>query len=531
MSFTESVAFALFDWHCSTSRLPLIKQSMEVVHGSLSLRGRRSIDRLPNELLSAIFIFAIDQHCHDESDPSTTSPTTISQICHRWRQVALSIGGLWTNIVLTFPTSNGQLTRTLNWLERSKTSPLDILLDLRDPAWDWDEDTHGFRWADMKAVLTLLLPCASRWRTVELLTDTWAPIFAFLVHTRPVGPSLNRLEKLHLARCNAYFAAKGELFAPAALSQHLPLFGGDEAVVPRLREVTLTGVHIDWSASPLANLTKLELKYHAADVMPSVAQFAQILATCPDLEVLAIVGRGPQFAASNGIIGGTASSVVHGGSSQPDSGTGSMKLARVTQFSFGFVDINYAVQLLSLFDLPALRELNLEDVSASLLFQPPDDAAPLLEWLAAATHDANDTAFPLPDANATSTSNPISGSIESPSTSRLPMILLETLSLHSIHAPRSTFARFFGACAGLHVLRLCEVNAEALVALEGGSAAAKHRKNSVASAAPLPQLHTISARGVDESLLTRVVQGRGVQLKSFDCEGDSGPESDADDDC
>ncbi|KAJ7500624.1 hypothetical protein B0H11DRAFT_2275829 [Mycena galericulata] len=514
MSFTESVALALFDWHCSTFRLPLIKQSMEV-HGSLRLRasGRSGIDRLPNELLSAIFIFAIEQHCYDESDPSTTTPTTISHICHRWRQVALSTGSLWTNVVLTFPTSNEQLSRTLTWLGRSKTYPLDLLLDFRDPSWDWDEDTHGFRWADMESVLRLLLPSASRWRTVELLTDTWAPIFSFLLHTRAVGSSLARLEKLHLARCNAYFAAKGELFAPAALSQHLPLFGGDEAVVPHLREVILTGVHIDWAAQALTSLTKLELKYQAADVMPSVAQFSHILAACPDLEELAIVGRGPQFAASVGTIGVATSSATHGGSYARSH---KMKLARVTKFNFGFVDVNYAVQLLSLFDFPALRELILEDVSASLLVQPPDDAAVLLDWLAFLSSDANDNPLLPPESNVTSTSN-VLGLMESPSTSRLPMARLEALSLHSIHAPRPAFVQFFGACADLQVLRMCDVGGEALVALEGVPTS-------------LPQLHTISGRGVDEALFSRVVHMRGRQLKVVDFEADPGPNSHANDD-
>ncbi|KAJ7142382.1 hypothetical protein C8R44DRAFT_603402, partial [Mycena epipterygia] len=176
----------------------------------------------------------------------TTAPTTLSHVCRRWRHVALGTGTLWTRLVLTFPTSAAQLTRTLAWLERSKTHTLDILLDLRDTEWDWEKDEaeHGFRAADMAAVLRLLLPTAPRWRALELLTDTWAPIHAFLRHTHTLAPSLPRLEKLHLARCNAYFATKGAVFQPAALGRPLPLFGG--ARVPSLREVTLTGVHVDW---------------------------------------------------------------------------------------------------------------------------------------------------------------------------------------------------------------------------------------------------------------------------------------------
>ncbi|KAJ7633690.1 hypothetical protein B0H17DRAFT_512115 [Mycena rosella] len=486
MSFTESIALALFDWHCSTFRLPLIKQSMNV-HGSLSLRARSLIDRLPNELLSAIFILAIEQGYHDKSDPVTTSPTTISHICRRWRQVALATGALWAKIVLTFPTSDHQLARTLTWLSRSKTYALDILLDFRDPLWDWEEETHGFRWVDMEAVLRMLIPSAARWRNVELLTDTWAPIFAFLARTRTVGPSLARLETLHLARCNAYFAAKGEVFQPTELSQHLPLFGGPSADLLRLRELTLTGVHIDWAATPLADLTKLELKYQAADVMPTVAQLAHLLSSCHSLESLAIVGSGPQFPAPGGILGGGATlGAANGGSTEH----GTIRLTRVTAFTFGFVDVNCAVQLLSLLDLPTLNELSLEDVSASLRHEAPDDASALLDWLSTAAN-AHDISNASPSTNATSVAVP------STSAASFPLAQLHTLSLLAIHAPLSAFTRLFGSCAGLSVLRLHGVAPSALAALEDPMR--------------LPHLHTLTA-DADAVLFARVVETRGSQL-------------------
>ncbi|KAJ7235720.1 hypothetical protein B0H12DRAFT_1191220 [Mycena haematopus] len=490
MSFTETIARALLDWQSSSFRTPPIKRSM-APHGSFILQGHSDIDRLPNELLSTIFMFAIEQHCHDEPTPFTISPTTISHICHHWRQVALETGSLWTNIVLTFPTSNEQLTRILTWLSRSKTHSLNISLDFRDPEWDWEgEETHGFRWADMEAVLRLLLPTAARWRAVELFTDTWAPIFAFLLHTRSIGTSLNRLETLHLARCNAYFARKGQVFEPAALGQHLPLFGGADATPARLREVTLTGVHIDWSAPPLANLTKLELKYQAADVMPTIAHFTQILAASPNLEVLSIVGRGPQF--------------VDEGSTKAD-GRERITLERVTKFTFGFVDVSCAVQLLSLFDLPALCELSLEDVSASLRHQPPDDASVLLEWLAGAVDDIDDSRSPLASSDA--------ADFTSAPTSRLPIGQLHTLILHSVFAPRATFTMLYETCPELCVLRLCDSSDSALEALATEGASEALGADGMASCC-LPHLDTLFARGVHEELFSRVVSTRGAVLKA-----------------
>ncbi|KAF7343309.1 F-box domain-containing protein [Mycena venus] len=425
------------------------------------------VERLHNELLSTIFMFAVQQY-NRETDSSTTSPMTISHICHRWRQVALETGDLWSNIVLTFPPSNQQLSRTQTWLLRSTTYPLEILLDFRDPDWDWDEETHQFRGSDMEAVLRLLVPTASRWRSIELLTDTWAPIFAFLLHTRSISGSLAQLKSLHLARCNAYFARKGQIFEPAALGQYLPLFGGEEGVVQRLREVTLTGVHINWLAPPFSNLTKLELKYQAADVMPTVAELTEILVASPNLEVLAIVGCGPRFVSAGPGVSGDPNGPAL---------LGVVRLARLTGFTVGFVDVHDVLQLIALFDLPALCELTLEDVSVSLRHQPPDDVSVLLEWLAT-------------------------------STSRYPLNQLHTLVLRSIHAPCPSFAQLYDACPALHVLRLYDVCDSALEALQ-------HRDEPKIPDI-LPQLDALFARGKDKGIFFRVVSERGFKQAEFE---------------
>ncbi|KAJ6495197.1 hypothetical protein C8R45DRAFT_1133489 [Mycena sanguinolenta] len=387
-------------------------------------------------LLPFIFAFAIEKTSQEETNSLSTSPMTISHTCRRWQQIALGTGSLWTNIILTFPSTEKQLIRTSIWLKRSTTYPLDILLDFRDPEWDWeDEDTHEFRLADMEVVLRLLLPSAERWRTVELLTDTWAPIFGFLMHTRAV-------ETLHLARCNAYFARRGQMFEPSALGHHLPLFGGKDAAVTRLQEVTLTGVHIHWSTAPFLNLTKLEFKYQAVDVMPTLSHLAQILAVSPNLEILAIVGHGPQFPPST--VANTVSAPLQD----------TITLPRLAQFTFGFVDVNDAMELLALFTFPALCELSLEDRRVF-----PLDSC--IHW-------NSTTSTPIP-----------------------------------------SFTRFYGACTRLSVLRLYEVFDGALESLgtelfvtQGGEF----------QPYVLPRLDTLIVRGVNREIFTAVVRARGTSL-------------------
>ncbi|KAJ7314200.1 hypothetical protein DFH08DRAFT_972950 [Mycena albidolilacea] len=215
------------------------------------------------------------------------------------------------------------------------TYSLDILLDFHDLDWDWDEETHEFLGSDMEAVLCLLVPTTSWWGSIELLTETWAPIFTLLLHTRTIGGSLAQLKSLHLECCTVYFAHRGQIFEPAALGQYLPLFGGEEVVMLRLREVTLMGVHINWHVPPFSNLTKLELKNQAADVMPTIAELTEILVPSPNLEAVAIVECGPQFIAA-----------VSGDSGDPNG--------------------HALLGLIALFHLPALSELTLEDIFASL---------------------------------------------------------------------------------------------------------------------------------------------------------------------
>src|ERR1700691_3207131 len=235
---------------------------------------------LADELLSQIFVL-VTHGSHDRYD-AILYPIIISHISRRWREVALSTSTLWTSIILTHPSPWSQLSRTIAYLSRSRRRPLDLFLDFRDPSWNWQEDLHTFGWKHMENVIRLLSPHVSRWRNLELFTDTWSPIFTFLWYLRKVQ-SAPMLERLSLSRCNVYFAASGEIFRPAALKQPIPLFGGGEGL-KRLQKVVLAGVHVDWSNSGLLDLVELELKYHAMDVMPSLSQFVTILTGCPDLE-------------------------------------------------------------------------------------------------------------------------------------------------------------------------------------------------------------------------------------------------------
>ncbi|KAF8148639.1 hypothetical protein B0H34DRAFT_758364 [Crassisporium funariophilum] len=397
--------------------------SSHIPRASLSILRRSSttrkvscpMDRLPNELLTYIFLLTAN-----DAGESPIFSSTISHVCARWRQVALSTGGLWGRIVLTFPITASQLSCASAWLARSRASPLDILLDLRDSAWEWEEDTHRFRWQDMQPILSLFIVHVVRWRKFEILSDTWLPIFTFLWYTRGVEAA-PFLETLSLSRCNAFYASRGQVFQPTSLRPAIQLFGG--IALNRLRDVTLVGVHIDWSQPSLRNLTHLELRYQAADVMPTLTQFHNIVLACQCLVHLSIIGWGPQLENSIPV---------------------TLQLPSLTRFTFGYMDTNYAIKFLSLFDFPSLEEFVLEDISS--IINPVDvlDATPVLEWLASSHQQSQDLPFSSP---------------------RLPFHIIRTVEFHGIRSHGQTFVQFLRKFPSLTRLGCYHISDDALLAL------------------------------------------------------------------
>lgn len=316
------------------------------------------------------------------------------------------------------------------WIIRSRNFPLDIYMDFRDPSWDWDEASHVFDSKMMDGIMRFLVPHASRWRSVELLTDTWAPIFTFLSYTATID-SAPLLQSIRLARCNEYFVALGETFRPAHLALPIAWFRGG-ASLTELRHVSLSGVHVDWALSGLAGLRELELKYHARDVMPSLSEFGHVLRANPALERLVILGWGPridhalEYGSENGWGG--------------DDELYTIELPHLEELEFGFVDAGYASDLLSLFVLPSLRELSIEDLAFGIQLCERHDSSRVFDRLVESEKGALERVA-----------------------SRIPLSRLRELTLRSIHADKGSIQSFLGRLGGLASLCLDRVEATPLL--------------------------------------------------------------------
>ncbi|KAJ7161792.1 hypothetical protein C8R43DRAFT_1233406 [Mycena crocata] len=96
---------------------------------------------LPNEIISEIFLHCVSSARIDHDPSPPKAPLLLGQICHLWREIALSTPSLWNTITLDLVNVDAyesQLHLLYMWLTRSRASPLTISLFYRNP-----EDPDG----------------------------------------------------------------------------------------------------------------------------------------------------------------------------------------------------------------------------------------------------------------------------------------------------------------------------------------------------------------------------------------------------
>ncbi|KAJ6598153.1 hypothetical protein DFH09DRAFT_1071199 [Mycena vulgaris] len=378
------------------------------------------IASLPVELLAYVFVLgthgapapapADDSGCPPFDADSVKAPLIYGSVCRHWRAVALSTPALYTSLCITpellRPAPNGSAdaevldTRGIAaYLARSRACPLDILIDARDPDWDFDDPATYTPWftpAHMHTALSLLLPSLARWRTLSILTDLPAPLHAAL---RPLAAALTlsahgapELTALRLMRCDAY-AARGPAPDPAHvfLSASAPHSAG--VLFPSLRHLTLLGVPTAWPALasallPTSALRTLELAYLPAAAQPSPAQLAALLARAPGLVALTLNGAGPSSPSS--LLSPSAfASPAAVDDAEPN------PLPHLTALTLGYTSPRAGLAVLGLLCAPHLERLVLEDAGAEDADADADgDARPVLARLFPADEDAPAGPFP-----------------------------------------------------------------------------------------------------------------------------------------
>ena len=264
--------------------------------------------------------------------------------------------------------------------------------------------------------------------------------------------SLPALETLSLNRCNAYAGLPGT--TPDSVTP-TELFGGN-ASLPELRHVVLSGVHIDYSCGGFTDLISLDLRHQSHGVSPSLRELRQILSASPELKSLSLVALSP--------------SCSHGSEELEDA---PIIMAHLKELTLGWWNVEDAVELLEVFQIPAVEELSLEDVGSSLLGTldhptlddfPAHDSTPILDVLAGmvkAHHGP--VSRPPPSIVPGSSSAPHLNEETHASPSRL-----RTLTINNVHLDPATFSVFLSWLVNLEELELKSVHHKLINALSIG---------------------------------------------------------------
>ncbi|KAF7352140.1 F-box domain-containing protein [Mycena venus] len=116
---------------------------------------------LPNEIVSEIFIHVLPVYPRCPSLTGLLSPTSLTHICTKWREIALSTPALWRAIPL--PDTDISVERLAHifdlWLKRSGSCPLSIGLDGECDGMDASDLLASFipyrwRWEYLKIVIS-----------------------------------------------------------------------------------------------------------------------------------------------------------------------------------------------------------------------------------------------------------------------------------------------------------------------------------------------------------------------------------------
>ncbi|KAF7349090.1 F-box domain-containing protein [Mycena venus] len=144
------------------AQILVLERSLSVLHTEKLLAQERinsykyPVVTLPNEIVSEIFIHFLPIYPLCPPLEGLFSPTTLTHICQRWREIAIANPMLWRAI--SFSSFSDNHTRYLQisqiWLDRSRDCSLSIIVD---PYLDNGPET-----------LAMLIPHRARWEHAEL---------------------------------------------------------------------------------------------------------------------------------------------------------------------------------------------------------------------------------------------------------------------------------------------------------------------------------------------------------------------------
>ncbi|KAG8721193.1 hypothetical protein FRC09_008288 [Ceratobasidium sp. 395] len=242
------------------------------------------IHDLPSEVLA--HIFELGTASPENESGQDDLPCLVSLVCKTWHTLALATPTLWNTLVIS-DNDPPPLSKLRTHLKRSKRAPLNLYLDFSTKA---ESD-------QVSRVLEVLVGELERWRHLvivvpafEVMYDAVATISRAFDRTEGIGAPW--LEVLRLYGPPEFDPSEPE---PVDLPTPIPLFGTTSTTnaTPRLRDVVLCGIPVDWSTFLPMTLDRLQLSLHSGSRRPTFTQFAHLTTNSPNLHTLILNASGP----------------------------------------------------------------------------------------------------------------------------------------------------------------------------------------------------------------------------------------------
>ena len=248
------------------------------------------IHRLPDDILGDIFLLGLrDAHASDEDfEKPQRYQGLISLVCRRWKIVIEGTPLAWANITVL---DRQPFTITKRFLRLSGACLINIAINWCIFPLKEERDTlDAYTIDEMGRLFRLLWAEAHRWQSLSVAVEDQLIILYVVQELQWVAvPNLKTLWLSHHD-----LEEPNEDLTPPGMIVKYKLFQSPPGA-PLLRDVTLWGVHVDWSSPFLSsNLRRLALCHHHVDLRPEPQRFFEILSSCSEtLEELIIESSGP----------------------------------------------------------------------------------------------------------------------------------------------------------------------------------------------------------------------------------------------
>jgi hypothetical protein len=312
------------------------------------------ITKMPPKVVMEVFKYAV----LSSEEARSHGVKSLCLVGKDWNKFANATSELWSKVTLAYPLHPDQLSASQKWLKASGQKAIDIEIDLLDPAWNKYRkvDSHPLQDpAKLQDAITVLRGSEHRWRSISIKSDIWKSFNEFL---RPwVIPSLPLLESIFFEISGRERIRSNPL---PVITKPQTLFGGNGTLMPKLRDVCLCVISVDWTSAAVSfqNLRKLEIRNQRYGVGPNFGEFVALIAASPRLETLDVSGYCPN---PYTLPAKTQTSLV--------------RLPELKHLVFGWSNIDFACDFLMTFRIPKSLETLFLINTGSGTYQDRDSTA------------------------------------------------------------------------------------------------------------------------------------------------------------